>query len=180
MGTKARRDSFTSVHTLSCIIGWKRPPRSSSPTIHPTPPCVLNHIPKCHIYTFFEHLQGWGLHHFPGQPVPMPDHSFSKEIFPNVQSESPLTQLEAIASHSTTRNLGEETNTHLTTTSFQVVVESDNIVESIFAWLCRGLSEPSTCLKYLFPLRYSVYLKTPILFPFRSSQDACVSISTCL
>jgi len=31
-------------------------------------------------YTFFEHLQGWGLH------------SFSKEIFPNIQS----TQLQAI------------------------------------------------------------------------------------
>jgi len=41
------------------IIGWKRALRSSSPTIHPTPPCLLNHIPKCHIYTFFEHLQEW-------------------------------------------------------------------------------------------------------------------------
>jgi len=29
----------------------------------------------------------------------MPDHSFSKEIFPHIQSESPLTQLEAIATH---------------------------------------------------------------------------------
>jgi len=34
---------------------------------------------------FFEHLQGWGLNHLPGQPVPMPDHSFSEEIFPNIQ-----------------------------------------------------------------------------------------------
>jgi len=110
----------------------------------------------------------------------MSEHSFSNEIFLNTQSKPPLKQLEAIASRPIASYLGEETNTHLTTTSFQVVVESDNIVESIFAWLCRGLSEPSTCLKYLFPLRYSVYLKTPILFPFRSSQDACVSISTCL
>jgi len=30
------------------IIGWKRPLRSSTPTIHPTPPCLLQHIPKCH------------------------------------------------------------------------------------------------------------------------------------
>ena len=45
------------------IIGWKRPPRSSSPTIHPTTPCLLIHIPKCHIYTFFKHLQGWRLNH---------------------------------------------------------------------------------------------------------------------
>jgi len=66
------------------IIGWKRPLRSSSPIINPTPPFLLKHIPKCHIYTFFEHLQGWGLHHIPGQPVPMPEHSFTKEMFPNI------------------------------------------------------------------------------------------------
>ena len=23
-----------------------------------TPPCLLSHVPKCHIYTFFEHIQG--------------------------------------------------------------------------------------------------------------------------
>jgi len=79
------------------IIGWKRPLRSSSPTIHPTPPCLLNHVPKCHIYTFFEHLQGWGLHHCTGQPGPMPEHSFSEAISPNIQSKPSLTQLEAIA-----------------------------------------------------------------------------------
>jgi len=37
------------------IIGWKRPPRSSSPTSNPTPPYLLYHILKCHIYTSFEH-----------------------------------------------------------------------------------------------------------------------------
>jgi len=57
----------------------------------------------------------------------MPDHSFSKEIFPNVQSKPPLTQLEAIASCLITGYLGEETNTCLTTASFQVVVESDKV-----------------------------------------------------
>ena len=66
------------------IIVWKRPLRSSSPTIHPITPCLLNHVLKCHIYAFFKHLQGWGLNHFPGQPVPMPDHSFRKEVFPNI------------------------------------------------------------------------------------------------
>ena len=59
------------VPVLHWIIGWKRPLRSSSPTIGPTPPCLLNHIPKCHIYTFFKHLQGWWLNHLPGQPVPI-------------------------------------------------------------------------------------------------------------
>ncbi|KAK4810503.1 hypothetical protein QYF61_004283 [Mycteria americana] len=30
---------------------WKRPLRSSSPTVNPTPPCLLNHVLKRHIYT---------------------------------------------------------------------------------------------------------------------------------
>ena len=92
------------------IIGWKRPLRSSSPTISPTPPYLLNHILKCHIYMFFKHLQRWWLHHLPGQPVPMPHHSSRKEVFPNTQSEPPLMQLEAIASCPVAGYLGEETN----------------------------------------------------------------------
>jgi len=36
------------------IISWKRPLRSSSPTVSPTPPCLLNRIPKCRVYMFFE------------------------------------------------------------------------------------------------------------------------------
>ena len=100
------------------IIGWKRPLRSLSPTIHPTPPFLLQSIPKCHIYTFLKHLQGWWLSHFLGQPIPMPDHSFSKEIFPDIQSKCPLTQLEAIAFHPIARYLGEGINTCLITTSF--------------------------------------------------------------
>jgi len=55
----------------------------------------------------------------------MPDHSFNKEIFPNIQSKPPLTQLEAISSHPIASYLGEETNTCLTT--FQVVVESNKV-----------------------------------------------------
>ena len=109
------------------IIGWKRPLRSSVPTIHPTPPCLLNHMPKGHIYMVFEHLQGRGLNHLPGLPVPISDHSFSKEIFPDSQSKPPLMQLEAIASRPIASYLGEETNTCLTTTSFQVVIESNKV-----------------------------------------------------
>jgi len=76
---------------------------------------------------FFEHLQGWGLHHCPGQPVPMSDHSFSKEIFHNIQPKPPLMQPEATSSHPIASYLGEETNLNLTTTSFQVAVESDKV-----------------------------------------------------
>jgi len=57
----------------------------------------------------------------------MSDHSFSKEIFPNTQSKPPQMQPEAIACHPITSYLGEETNTCLVTTSFQVAVESDKV-----------------------------------------------------
>jgi len=42
-------------------------------------------------------------------------------------SKPPLAQLEAISSHLITSYLGEETDTHLATISFQVVVESSEI-----------------------------------------------------
>jgi len=57
----------------------------------------------------------------------MVHNSSSKEMFPNIQSEPPLTQPEAIASRPIARYLGEETNTQLTTTSFQVVVEGNKV-----------------------------------------------------
>ncbi|KAK4830880.1 hypothetical protein QYF61_013809 [Mycteria americana] len=63
--------------------------------------------------------QGWQLNHFPGQPVPMLDNPFSEVKFPNIQSKPPLAQLEAISSRPITCYLGEETNPHLSTTSFQ-------------------------------------------------------------
>ncbi|KAK4824404.1 hypothetical protein QYF61_014715 [Mycteria americana] len=62
---------------------------------------------------------GWRLHHFPRQPLPMLDNPFSEEKFPNIQSKPPLAQLEAISSHPITCYLGEETDPHLSTTSFQ-------------------------------------------------------------
>ncbi|KAK4821733.1 hypothetical protein QYF61_000775, partial [Mycteria americana] len=65
-----------------------------------------------------EHL-GWRLHHFPGQPVPMLDNPFREEKFPDIQSKPPLAQLEAISSCPITCYLGEETDPHLSTTSFQ-------------------------------------------------------------
>ena len=72
---------------------------------------------------FFVHLQGWLLHHLPGQPVPAPNHSFWKDICPNTQPEPPLAQLEAVPSSSITSYVGEEADPRLATTSFQVVVE---------------------------------------------------------
>ena len=114
--------------------GWKRPQRSSSPIVYPAPPGLLHYIPKCHMYMLFSHLQGWWLHQLPGQHIPISDHSFSKEFFPNFQSKPPLMQLEAIASRPITSYLGEGTNTCLTTTSSQVVVE---ILESSSLRCCH-------------------------------------------
>ena len=56
----------------------------------------------------------------PQQPVPMFDNLFSEEIFLNIQSKPPLVQLEAISSYPIACYSEEETDTHLTTTSFQV------------------------------------------------------------
>ncbi|KAK4829415.1 hypothetical protein QYF61_003979 [Mycteria americana] len=53
--------------------------------------------------------------------------SVKKIIFPNIQSKPPLAQLEAVSSRPITCYLGEETDPHLTTTSFQGVVESDKV-----------------------------------------------------
>ncbi|KAK4828029.1 LOW QUALITY PROTEIN: hypothetical protein QYF61_022806 [Mycteria americana] len=109
-------------------IGWKRPLRSSSPTVNltlPRPP--LHHVPKHLIQMSSKYLQGWRLNHFPGQPVPMLDNPFSEVKFPNIQSKPPLPQLEAISSHPITCYLGEETDPHLSTPSFQVAGESNKV-----------------------------------------------------
>ena len=57
----------------------------------------------------------------------MLDNPFSEEIFPNIQSKPPLVQLEAVSSCPVTCYLGEETDPHLPTTSFQVAVESSKV-----------------------------------------------------
>ncbi|KAK4825779.1 hypothetical protein QYF61_002342 [Mycteria americana] len=64
-------------------------------------------------------ILGWRLNHFPGQPVPMLDNPFSEVKFPNIQSKPLLVQLEAISSRPITCYLEEETDPHLSTTSFQ-------------------------------------------------------------
>jgi len=51
----------------------------------------------------------------------------SKEIFPNIQSKLSLMQLEAIDSHPIADCFGGETNTCLTTTSFQVAAKSKKV-----------------------------------------------------
>ncbi|KAK4830648.1 hypothetical protein QYF61_012491 [Mycteria americana] len=122
----------------------------------------LNHAPKRHIYTSFKYLQGWGLNHFPGQPVPMLNNPFGEENCPNIQSKPPLVQLEAIFSCPMACYLGEETDPHLSTTSFQVIVESDKVSpqppflqakQPQFPQLCEGVkaapATPCTLMDHL-------------------------------
>ena len=99
---------------LSCL---EETFKSLSPTINltlPIPP--LNHVPKLRIYTSFKYLQCWCLNHFPGQPVPMLDNSFSEEIFPNIQSKPLLVQLQAISPRPIAWYLREKTDMYLYST----------------------------------------------------------------
>jgi len=75
----------------------------------------------------FRYLQEQSLNHFPGQPVLMPDNPSGEEVFPNIQSKPLLAQFKAISSRPIAHYLGEEANTHLTTTSFQVAVKRDKV-----------------------------------------------------
>lgn len=50
------------------------------------------------------------LNHYPGQPVPIPEHPSSEEYFPNIQSKPPLAPLEAVSSHPVACYLGRNTD----------------------------------------------------------------------
>ena len=76
---------------------------------------------------FPEHLQGRWLNYLPKQPIPAPDHSFREEIFPNIQPEPPLAQLEAIPSHPVSSYTGKEADLYLITISFHIVIEGNKV-----------------------------------------------------
>ena len=62
--------------------------------------------------------------------MPVPDHFFLEEIFPNIQSESPLVQVKTISSCAITSYLQDETDPPLpsiATVSFQIIVERDKV-----------------------------------------------------
>lgn len=64
--------------------------------------------------------------HFPGQLVPMPNHSFGEEISPTSNLNLLWSNLGLFAhSGPFTCYWGEDTNPHLSTTFFQVFIESD-------------------------------------------------------
>ncbi|KAK4827132.1 hypothetical protein QYF61_014526 [Mycteria americana] len=82
-------------------------PRCSPSPPEPRPPLLLS--PKWALAL----LHSWQVS--PSSVVKI----WREEIFPNIQSKPPLAQLEAISSRPITCYLGEETDPHLSTTSFQ-------------------------------------------------------------
>ena len=86
---------------------------------------------------FLEHLQGWWLHHLSGQPIPVPDHPFREVVFPNLQPEPSLAQLEAIPSSPITGHTREEADPQLTTTSLQVTTESNKVSSETLLLFCN-------------------------------------------
>jgi len=55
--------------------------RISKSNYQPDQDPSLNHFFWWHIYTSLKRFQGWRLHHFPGQTVPMTDHLSMKKFF---------------------------------------------------------------------------------------------------
>ena len=82
---------------------------------------------KCHIYTFFEHLQGWGLNHPPGNLFQCLTTLSVKVFFLMSSLNLPWRNSRPLPLILFTSYLGEETNTCLATPSFQAVVESDKV-----------------------------------------------------
>jgi len=61
------------------------------------------------------------------QPGPVIHHSFSEEIFPCIQSDPPLVQLKAITSRAISSYPEKEAEPPITTVSFQVIVEKEEV-----------------------------------------------------
>ena len=114
--TKSQNFSFQIYHRIT-KVGKDQQDHPVQPSTHHQE-FSLNHAPQHNSQTFLEPLQDRWLHHSPGQPIPAPDHSFREVVFPNVQPEPSLAQLEAIPSSPITGYRSEGANPQLTTTSY--------------------------------------------------------------
>ena len=52
--------------------------------------------PQSSVQSDLECLQGWGIHHLSGQPVPAPHHPYNKKLFPYIQSKYPLNEVSRV------------------------------------------------------------------------------------
>ncbi|XP_048803588.1 uncharacterized protein LOC125694433 [Lagopus muta] len=74
-----------------------------------------------------EHVQGRGIHNLPGQPVPGPNHSPSKELPPNIQPKSSLLQLGSISPSPAVVSPFEEFTPLLAVGSLQVLIGCNEV-----------------------------------------------------
>lgn len=76
------------------------------------PGLPVNHVPDCHIYTFFNIATFLNIPPLAraGQSVPMLVSPFSEELPPDIQSSPPLLQLETVSSSACACYLGGKTN----------------------------------------------------------------------
>ena len=50
----------------------------------------LDHVAQSPVQPDLECLQGWGIHQLSWQPVPVPHHTYCKNLLPSIQPKSPL------------------------------------------------------------------------------------------
>ncbi|XP_048819769.1 uncharacterized protein LOC125701581 [Lagopus muta] len=74
-----------------------------------------------------KHVQGRGIHNLPGQPVPGPNHSPSKELPPNIQPKSFLLQLKTISPSPAVVSPFEEFTPLLGVGSLQVLIGCNEV-----------------------------------------------------
>ena len=80
-------------------VGKDPQDHSVQPFVRPSPMVLAKPCPSTqHPNSLWTPSQGWWLHRLSGQPIPVPDHPFREAVFPNVQPESSLAQLEAMNS----------------------------------------------------------------------------------
>lgn len=89
-----------------------------------TPPHPPNHFPNCHIHSFLEHFQEWTVEHFPGQPVPVLNYSFTEKVFPHENLSLPGAAWGNFPFFFITGCLGGEANPHFAPTSTSPDVQS--------------------------------------------------------
>lgn len=118
---------------------------------------LLKHVSNCHICISFQYLQEWWLYHFPGCVVLIPQKLFAERIFPSVQSEPSLGQLEAISSCPV---IGCLPDPHLPTTSFQPLVENNRVTSKTSFFLPKYSQLPQSLLIRLVLTEYALYALT--------------------
>jgi len=78
-------------------LGWKGPLKAiQSNPCHEQGHLQLDEVTQSLVQPDLGRLQGWGIHHLAGQPVPGPHHPQCKTLLPSIQSESSLFQFKAI------------------------------------------------------------------------------------